>query len=124
MRALLLCALVLAAPMATADDACEPTRTAVHEADAAGAWVEAEERACGDVRTLDVSVQDPDGRTHAEWFDDERGAGVAVYRSPRFFYWADEPRGCTVAFSAFGATELGCPAGAPPSPGLLRQVPR
>lgn len=124
MRALVLCALLLAAPTATADEACEPERAAAHGADAAGAWVEVEERACGDVRSVDATLQDPDGRTHAEWFEDERGVGVAVYRSPRFVYWADEPRGCTVAFSVVGATELACPAGAPPSPRLLPYVPR
>jgi hypothetical protein len=119
MRALVIALCLVVAPTAFAEGVCEPSTISLRQAESATVWVEVEERDCSDARSFDIVIQDPDGRTHVEWFDDERGTGVAAYRSPRFVYWADEPRGCTVAMSVFGAVERACPAGPPPSPTLL-----
>ncbi|HUR68461.1 MAG TPA: hypothetical protein VM370_04385 [Candidatus Thermoplasmatota archaeon] len=123
MRAFVAWLLVLAAPLAAAggNDACEPETTTLHPADEEHVWLDVEQRDCEGARSTDVAAQDPEGRTVASWFDDERGVGITAFRSPRFVYWVDDERGCTMIVNTFGATELPCVAGAPPSPA---QVPR
>lgn len=71
--------------------------------------------------TWSVAVRDPNGRTELRWYDDSRGVGMELHRPPRFVAWWEDADGCHLVLYAFGAEELGCVAGAPPSPS---HVPR
>lgn len=63
-----------------------------------------------------VAVNDPNGRSELRWYDDERGVGVEAHRPPRFVAWWSDAEGCHLILYVFGAEEIGCVAGAPPSP--------
>jgi hypothetical protein len=116
MRALVVLVVLLGAPTALADDACEPQTTRIEPVEGAHVYVAVEQRECPEGRSLDAAILDPDGRTELTWYDDERGSGIAVIRSPRLVSWTEDERGCTMVVYTFGPTELECAAGAPPPP--------
>lgn len=69
-----------------------------------------------------IAANDPNGRSELRWYDDERGVGIEAHRPPRFVAWWSDAEGCHLILYAFGAEEIGCVAGAPPSPMLLRTL--
>ena len=73
-------------------------------------------RDCPEGRSWDIAIQDPEGRTDIQWYDDERGRGLEIFRPPRFVSWLDSDRGCQMVIYVFGANELECVLGAPPTP--------
>jgi hypothetical protein len=116
MRALVALLVLLGAPTALADDACEPQGAEVEPVEGAPLSAAAQRRDCDSARSLDVAVRDPDGRTTIAWYDDERGTGIEVIRPPRVVLWVEDERGCAMVVYTFGATELPCAAGPPPGP--------
>ncbi|MEO6667007.1 MAG: hypothetical protein ABIO65_09590 [Nitrospiria bacterium] len=107
-----------ASPAGNDADPCEPQHWAIggEIVPMVHAGIETEERECGDFYSYQISIIDPDGRTDVIWYDDERGVGVEIVRSPRFILWLDDERGCIMVVYLFGAIEQGCPLGPPPPP--------
>lgn len=123
-RGALLFLIVLVAPTAVAagDPAeCEPRAWSYGGEIAAGqhAGTDGEIIECGDSHSIQVALTDPDGRTDIEWYHDERGDGLQVFRPPRFFSWTDGERGCEMIVYVAGALTFDCIAGAPPEPPRL-----
>lgn len=112
--------LLLAAPAALAGDGapCEFEHEEVRPLPGAPLAVEMERRECPEGRSLALAVTAIEGRNSVEWYDDERGRGLELFRPPYFVSWTDTERGCVLILYVFalGDTALECVAGAPPPP--------
>lgn len=110
-------ALTSAAPALASDCGYESTRVEPIPNDPlVHAYAEFTTRDCPDGRSYNLVLQDPEGRTDVQWYDDERGSGIEVFRPPRFVSWLDSERGCQMVIYVFGANEMECVLGAPPAP--------
>lgn len=106
---------------AYAGEPCGFEYTRVDPAPETHVYAEVETRECPEGRSFMLAASDGTGRTSVDWYDDERGQGLEVFRPPYFVSWTDTDRGCGIVVFVFalGAVELPCVAGSPPPPPTL-----
>lgn len=111
-------ALLCPALPASAGGSCGFEHTRIDTVDGIHTYVETETRDCPEGRSFMLAIADPAGRTSLEWYDDDRGQGLEVFRPPYFASWTNSERGCEMVVYVFalGAVPFECVAGAPPTP--------